>query len=862
MTRLIRRVVVVLVVLGVVSAAALAQEADKYARMEEHYKAGIRAFMAGEYQKAALEFEKVLAEDPSALDALKLRDLAEVRFYSQVMRKGSPKMRSDVLRLLRRASDADKERLTDPVRIKALIKALLGDFEKRSAAYAELVSSGEYAVPHLVDWLLDPRRPEYSRYHVRVTVALIRIGEEGVLPLCTALRADSVPLRQDVCFVLGQIGDPRAVPYLLRAAKSDPAPEVRATAADALAEMKTTTEVADELAHVGLFRLARLYYYGDPSVQRSQRFDSIVWNWSPTKKRLVMEVVPEFLYSVAMARGVANEALLSAPEYEPVLPLLISTYHKEIVNIRRRMDMAESDPKQALSEMEKRQLNDRLKKSKNILLTLRSAGEKHFYRALSLQLSDARPELAAAVIDDLALVASPDLKPYTDPPELFEPLRPAVIKPAPSTAAGAPAAADGQGEGESGKPTGGARSAIAKRDAMRLFGTEVRKEAQRIVRAPRAPVKATAGAPASWQEIIASARRLREERRRADAKAAVPEADTTTTVQAGPLARALRSSDKGVRYGAAAALARIMPNREFLGSRTVVEILGQAITEKGHSSVLIVSEDDQAANRLVSIAREAGHVPHAERSTVGTMRTVRRSPPKDLIVLDEAMASTLDTLRKDPAVVGIPVIVFTKDEDTTAAAQTFAGKAVAVLRLNDSKSRIKTVMSRAIVGDQRTVTEGSRLAKQYAHVAAEALESIPATGTPFSRHLGVIKDDLKTVLDTSTDPYVRIRAIGVLGKARLTVLMGRLIAMCQEASRLPDERRACIAAIGSMLDPTKTAPPAVVNLLRVIHAGGDPGLRLFAVQRLRSAAIPAAELERLINEQEAAEPGAAAPGAG
>lgn|GEM_PF-6625609 len=839
------------------ASAAYAQDADKAALLRKHFETAIKAFQNDQYDDAAKEFEEVLKLSPNSNDALELRDLAEVQFYIRAMEKGSPSMRANVFKLLELAAQAEKARLTDSDRIDKLIQDLSGTGEERAYIYIELAGAGRHAVVPLLKRLQDTQAIDYADYHVWATLALIRIGEEAVPPLCTALRSASVPVRQDICFILGQIGDPRAAPYLLHAAKNDPEEAVQGTAQDAIAKIREYADVPDVPPQVALFNYAKLYYYDDPSIRRTSRYGHAIWNWLENEDRPTMEVVPDFLYDVSMAKHVATEALLAAPDYEPTLPLLISAYRKEILLIERRLEASATDPSRALSEREERDLHVRLAKDRNVLLTLRSAGEKHFYRALGLQLRDRDPQLAEAVIVDLALVASPELNTYPALPDLEAPVQPAVItvvqpRPRampPASKSATPAAAD--------EPAARTKTVV---DATQIFARKVEEEATRVAR-PGVRKEVAPAERETLNYLIAAARRRAAARKEADA--AEQQAANVVTVaplpslQSNPLVLALQSTDKGVRYGAAAALVRIAPTDDFASARNVVEILGQAISEKGVSTVLIVTPNSQAANRLREIARAAGHIPYAAASTDAAMAAARALPPKDLVIIQDTMMGTFVELRKDPLIATIPFVVFTAEADASGTRRAFADKVAGVISLAGSVAQARDTMTAAVLGS-RTAREGEALALRHAHTAAAAIYSISQGTSPFSRHLERIKDPLISALD-SDDISVRVTAAAALGKAKITAMLPRLVDICADASRPRPERLACLMAVGDMIKSADEIPPSVVGLVKQIHENGDLEFRLVVADFLGRAALPPAELEKIITLQEASEPPPEAP---
>jgi HEAT repeat protein/ActR/RegA family two-component response regulator len=827
--------------------------------IREEFARGIKAFEAGRTEEAMKSFEKILDAGVTADTALELREMMEVRTVVKMMVESTPKARKLMTRLLELAAEAEKERLKDQTQIDKLINQLGGSFEVRGEAYVRLTSAGRYAVPGLVKRLANKAASDYAKFHVHVTVALIGIGDEAVLPLCTALRADAEWLRQDVCYILGEIGDPRSAPYLLRAAKNDPSKAVRTVALAAIKRMRRDADVSDDGPAVALFKLARLYYYKSVSVQRSSRFGYGMWTWSKTDG-LVMEDVPAFLYNISMARKIASEALLADPDYEPTLPLLISAYYKEVLEIGRRLAENQEPGGRKLTELVEGQIRSRQTKAQGVLLTLQSAGEKHFYRALAMQLRDAQPQLAVAAIESLATVASPNLNDYAALPALSASRKPAVLRSPVRVRDVAAAPAPMPTVAVSTADTTAVTTKRPTIDPMDIFGIKVEKE-KKVARkatgakpvARRTVKDATPAQLTTLNTLIARARLDAMTRRKAKAvvkaKTAKPAPEAGVTLS-NPLTRAMKRADKGIRYGAAAALVQIGPTRSFAGSKAAVEIIGQAITEQGYSTVLIVSSDHEAANRLGKAMRDAGHVPSTVASAKDALVKAKMSfPPKDLILLQDSMLAAFDALKRDPALTGVPVVVFTKDKDTAAATKTYGDRAAAVVSMAGDTAPVKAAVAEAILGSGRTAAEGKRVSKRYARVGAEALDAIPASGSPFSKHLPAIKNALVAALDRE-DPVVRVSAIRALGKAKITSLIKRLIKICGSADRPAEERLACIQAIGDMMELGDEPMPEVVSLLQGIHRSGDKKLRKFAIKRLSNVLLPIRTVEQLVNEAE------------
>jgi HEAT repeat protein len=854
--------VAVVVAMVLVAATAGQAQEDRSARMKDLFLRGVKAFNAGRYADASDLFQQVLKLNPTSHDALDMRQMADAHFFVTVMTRdpgeANEKTRSAMFQILELASEAEKTRLTDEGRIKQLIEQLAGTREEQARAYLGLVSAGRYAVPHLVARLYDTEAADYKDYLVWSTVALIRIGEEAVLPLAATLRADKYEVRQQVCFILGRIADPRAVPYLLWAAQSDPEPSVRHVAELALDRLRGTIDVVMKRPEVALFELARLYYFEHPSVTAVSPFggpeERAMWNWSTEKKRLVMQGVPDFLYNVEMARQVATDAMHAAPGYEPTLPLLISAYHKEVVLLLRRLEAARTNPRRELTEAQERLARMRLAKSREVLVTLRSAGERHFYRALLLQLRALKtsqlrtlPEVAVRIIDDLAEVASRDLKVYPALPALSAPLEPAVIRARRPSVAAQPKPAPVPAKTAAVK-----REVAVTTDPMRLFGIAEEQAGAEPTAAVAEPQAAPAAGDKATTEPLSLARVIVEARQQRttakEAEKADKEGEAVAATGGNPLVRALANRDKGISYAAAAALVRIGPRIEFQGSRVVVDRLAEALNEPGTSTVLVVAADDELANRVRDWLRQGEYVESHARTAAKARQLAHTPARKDLILLSADMERAFEELKKDITLAGIPIIVFAAGE-AAAAERTYGDRAAAVVSLAAGREKVLAAVSQTIF-QNRTAAEGRRLARQYAHTAAVALRSIPATGSPFSDQLSRIKDDLKGVL-RHKDVVVRMAAISTLGKAGASALVPHFIEIVKDGDRSLDERRTALRAIGHTLGAGQTAPPEVVDLVTWLHRSGEAELRQTVADVFPGVSMPPAALEKLINEQEA-----------
>lgn len=99
----------------------------------------------------------------------------------------------------------------DPARIKLLVADLKGSMRQRSSAMRLLEQAGVYAMPALLKALAESGD---AHHELLASQAMVAIGRNAVLPLCTAL-PDMPPAQQvKVCQVLGEIGWKVSAPAL------------------------------------------------------------------------------------------------------------------------------------------------------------------------------------------------------------------------------------------------------------------------------------------------------------------------------------------------------------------------------------------------------------------------------------------------------------------------------------------------------------------------------------------------------------------------------------------------------------------------------------------------------------------------
>ena len=236
----------------------------------------------------------------------------------------------------------ENERRRSADRIQANIKKLAGDPQQEYFAVRQLAESGEYAIPWMVQTLLDPAE---SDLWPRVITALSMMGKPAVNPLVMALAVRNDDVRLNLINALGEIGYSQAVPYLRKLIADDSIlGNVKTAAARAIERIviisgRTFAGSPEEC----FYRLAERYYNEDDAVRADPRLDQAnVWYWDDSAQALRRVVVQQRIFGQVMAMRCCEEALRLRSDHAGAIALWLTA------NIRREsrlgMNVESGDP--------------------------------------------------------------------------------------------------------------------------------------------------------------------------------------------------------------------------------------------------------------------------------------------------------------------------------------------------------------------------------------------------------------------------------------------------------------------------------------------------------------------------------------
>ena len=230
------------------------------------------------------------------------------------------------MQLQQRLQAARIKRSRDPDRISADIETLAQSLRARRNATERLRAAGQFAVPQLVNVLIDEKR---SRLHPYVLAVLVEMGREVVYPLSVALSQLEPTAAQQLAQVLAEIGYPRALPYLRELVEHPTTDaDVRQVIEAADNMLASAAGVPSDAGSAELFlTLGQNLYEAGTTGRPIEGFDTaknqgVIWVFTDDSG-LVFIPVPAPIYADVLAMRTAHRALKLNNNLDQALSLLL-----------------------------------------------------------------------------------------------------------------------------------------------------------------------------------------------------------------------------------------------------------------------------------------------------------------------------------------------------------------------------------------------------------------------------------------------------------------------------------------------------------------------------------------------------------
>lgn len=266
----IRECLVLLVINGLFVSTAMAGP------LEDAYQ----KYQQGRYEEAHQDLNSIIDSQPTPEEAYNMQENIGLRAFLDMAQNQF--LSTGIRRLSYISWQFERNQFKSARRVDYYLEAYLNDKSVRAKALANLVASGEYSIPGLVE-NLGQKQVDVVKRGLSYQ-ALLRIGREAVGGLVVATYSEDTILLVNIIRLFGEFLDPRSLPYLARLNEVHQDEIVRRELARVLAMFPDISETNSNLL---LIAEANRYIREDQAaIVESLTCDGLVWSWNTDEKRL------------------------------------------------------------------------------------------------------------------------------------------------------------------------------------------------------------------------------------------------------------------------------------------------------------------------------------------------------------------------------------------------------------------------------------------------------------------------------------------------------------------------------------------------------------------------------------------------
>jgi len=295
-------------------------------------------------------------------------------------------MEETIQRLQKMIDNGYQAMRTDPAEIERSINMLPVSVKSYARARERLINSGEFALPQMVQKLMDPRTDALLRE--RIVQVLPSLGKEIVRPLSVALQTRDEKLREIFASALAEVEYPHAAARLKELHETEGLlKRTQVMVESALVTCAGKSSLRKSISQM-YYDLSLKYYYQDESIRPDERSDKAnVWYWKGDAG-LSFVPVPRQIFCDIYAMRMARLALDHDDEFYPAVSLWLAA------NLKREADLPAGAADPTLPEG-----------AATATYYIRAAGATFAQEVLARALNDYNSTVAIGAIEALRLTA-------------------------------------------------------------------------------------------------------------------------------------------------------------------------------------------------------------------------------------------------------------------------------------------------------------------------------------------------------------------------------------------------------------------------------------------------------------------------
>ena len=293
-------------------------------QLEDDWSDFIHFTAIGRFELAKGYAQNILQSNPDPIALLALAD-ANPRAYRLLLKMEDHSVELGEVsgKLLAIIEDGRFKKRTEPKVIRQEIKKLSTTMRAKAAAQGRLKNAGEYAIPFLLEALLDKERQDEF---TNIVDTLPKIGRDAIRPLTMALNIKDISVKLEIIRALGDIGYDQALPYLKYVIENDSVDQMKKAAEIAV---KKIDSAALKLPACELFFLsAEAYYYHADSYAPRKADIANVWLWDADAAKLKRVEVDNDHFFELMSMRSCESALVADEKIGKAISLWIASFFK------------------------------------------------------------------------------------------------------------------------------------------------------------------------------------------------------------------------------------------------------------------------------------------------------------------------------------------------------------------------------------------------------------------------------------------------------------------------------------------------------------------------------------------------------
>jgi len=415
-----RGLLAALVVAIALSAAAelTAQSGAIRPDVEKLLDEGLSLFQQDKLGEAQAKFEKALMLDVTSEEALAWVEKVGYHQLVKIVEAQNAPLESQMATLLQLTALEARRRENDPAMIEAALSEIFSggerSLEQERKVFSALNTHGVYLLPGLVARTAEADQP----VRVRAILMLTKLSDDAVLPLTRVLQSSEIRQVQAAIAALQHIGNPAAIPSLLRTAESHADSLVKEAALAAAKELGATD---GQSAYDALLAQANRFYNDSNYLVRTYH-DPIIWKQEGDQ--LSWSAVEEWALNELRADQLIGDAISIDPTRSPAFVLdacnrmaRANEYAAIRDLIAGRVEAGEAEESR-LVELRAQEAEMELVKSGAYALS-----EGTLLAAIDLAIAERRPEVAIGLLEAVRSFAAPGTRAAAVPDTLLRALR-------------------------------------------------------------------------------------------------------------------------------------------------------------------------------------------------------------------------------------------------------------------------------------------------------------------------------------------------------------------------------------------------------------------------------------------------------